>query len=103
LPYGRPSARLELGVGGPWDRPLRDREFVADFAAERLDLSEAKVVRVAGHAPADEARLGGHELDVRLVPGASDLGQVEHALVDASRQAGPRRSLPERLPSARSG
>ena len=51
----------------------RDRELVADLAAERPDLGEAQVMRVRGFPPADEARSGSDESDVGFVPVAPHL------------------------------
>ncbi len=62
----------------------RDREFVADLAAERADLSEAEVVRVARHSPANEAGPRSDELEVGLVAVAARLRDGQHALVDAA-------------------
>jgi hypothetical protein len=60
-----------------------DRELVADLAAERADLSEAEVVRVARLSPANEAGPRSDKLDVGLVPVAARLRDGQHALVDA--------------------
>ncbi len=62
----------------------RDREFVADLATERADLSEAEVVRVARLPPVNEAGPRSDELDVALVAVAARLRDGQHALVDAA-------------------
>jgi hypothetical protein len=60
----------------------RDRELIADLAAERPNLGEAQMVRVRGFAATDEAGPRGHELEVRLVPVAPGLGYAQDALID---------------------
>ncbi len=45
----------------------RDRELVADLAAERRCLGKAQVMGIGGAAAADEARLLGYRLDVVTV------------------------------------
>ena len=45
----------------------RDRELVADLAAERRCLGKAQVVSISGAAAADEAWLLGYRLDVVTV------------------------------------
>jgi hypothetical protein len=45
----------------------RDRELVADLAAERRCLGKAQVVGISGAAAADEAWLLGYQLDVVTV------------------------------------
>ena len=44
-----------------------DREFVADLEAETAGLRKAQMMGIAGLAPANEARLFGHEPQVGLV------------------------------------
>jgi hypothetical protein len=56
----------------------RDREFVADLAAERADLSEAEAVRVARFSLANEAGPRSDELDVGLVAVAARLHARGH-------------------------
>lgn len=46
----------------------RDSELVADFQPNGSGLGKAKVVRIAGLAPADRTRLGCHKFQVRLIP-----------------------------------
>jgi hypothetical protein len=63
----------------------RDREFIADLAAERTGLSEAQVVGIRGLAAAHETCLLGdiaQVLPVAIAPRGSDR---ENALVDAFR------------------
>src|SRR6476620_413632 len=48
-----------------------DREFVADLEAETAGLREPQMMGIAGLAPADEARLFGHEPQVGFVALAS--------------------------------
>ena len=45
----------------------RDRELVADLAAERRGLGKAQMMGIGGAAAADQARLLGHRLDVVTV------------------------------------
>ena len=45
----------------------RDSELVADFEAERSGLRKAKMMRVTGLPPADEAGLRGHKSQMSLV------------------------------------
>ena len=45
----------------------RDRELVADFAAERRCLGKAQMMGIGGTAAADEARLLGYRFDVVTV------------------------------------
>jgi hypothetical protein len=51
-PQGFVPRAVESAVMGAAER---DRELIADFAAERAALGKAQVVRVAGRAAADEA------------------------------------------------
>ena len=48
----------------------RDRELVADLAAERRRLGKAQMMGIGGAAAADEARLLGYRLDVVTVADA---------------------------------
>ena len=61
----------------------RDRELIADLAAERTGLHEAKVMGIRGLAAADKARLLGDEPKVLPVAIAARSGNREDALVDA--------------------
>lgn len=61
-----------------------DGEFVTDPAAERAPLGEAQMMRIAGCAAADQARLLGDIPDVLAIANAARLGQAEHAFVDAA-------------------
>src|SRR5215831_17398452 len=63
----------------------RDRELIADLAAERTGLREAEVVGVRGLAATDEARLLGDITKVLPVAIAPRGSHREHALVDALR------------------
>jgi hypothetical protein len=66
----------------------RDRELIADLAAERTWLGKSEVVGVRGLSAADEARLLGdiaQVLPVAIPPRRSD---GEDALVDALRLIG---------------
>ena len=45
----------------------RDRELVADLAAERRCLGKAQMMGIGGAAAADQARLLGYRLDVVTV------------------------------------
>ena len=73
----RSGVDLELPPPGPFIAAVvqltmvctaeRDGVLVADLAAERSRLGEAEVVRIARRAAADEAGLGGHEVQVVLV------------------------------------
>src|SRR5712692_9918241 len=59
LPPAEFAARaVEFPVVGAAEQ---DRELIADFAAERPNLGEAQVMRVAGFTPADEAGSRSHE------------------------------------------
>src|SRR6516162_9504661 len=63
----------------------RDREFIADLAAERTGLRKSEVVGVRGLAAAHETRLLGdiaQVLPVAIAPRRSDR---QNALVDALR------------------
>src|SRR5262249_27848244 len=62
-----------------------DYEFVAGFAAERPRLGIAKMMRVGGSAPADQACLAGDGAKVIPVAVAPRLGNRQQALVDAGR------------------
>jgi hypothetical protein len=61
----------------------RDRELVADLAAERTALGEAKVMGVAGCAAANQAGLLRDVFDMLAVTYAARLGESQNALVDA--------------------
>ena len=63
----------------------RDRELIADLAAERTGLREAEVVGVRGLAATDEARLLGDITKVFWVTIAPRSRSNEHAPVDAVR------------------
>jgi len=67
----------------------RDRELVADLAAEGAGLRVANMMGIAGLAAAHEARLQAHEVPVLLVAIAPRLTESEHAFID--RGDGPRR------------
>src|SRR6516225_165745 len=61
----------------------RDRELIADLAAERARLGESQVVGIRGLAAADEARLLGDITKVLPVAIATRGSDGEDALVDA--------------------
>ena len=61
----------------------RHGELVAHLAAQSTVLREAQMVGVCRPAPANQARLFSHELDVLLVTKAAWLRTGELALVDA--------------------
>jgi hypothetical protein len=62
----------------------RHGELIADLAAEGAALGEAKVVWIAGHTAADQARLLGNEADVLPIAEAARFGERQDGLVDAS-------------------
>ena len=53
----------------------RDGEFVADLEAETAGLRKPQMMGIAGLAPANEARLFGHEPQMGLVPQATRHGE----------------------------
>jgi len=59
-----------------------DREFVADFAAERTQLREPEMVRIAWLPSADEAWLQGDEVAVSLIAIAARFRYGQGTLVD---------------------
>ena len=61
----------------------RDSIFVADLLAEPPRLRKTQMVRVAGLAAADQARLYCHKAQVLFVSQPFGFGQGEHAFVDA--------------------
>src|SRR5215208_6281966 len=63
----------------------RHRKFVAHLAPKGPRLGKPEVVSVCRFAPANQARLRSHELQMRFVPHASGLGQCKDTLVDSSR------------------
>jgi len=65
----------------------RDRELIADLAAERARLGKSKVVGVRGLAATHETRLLGDIAKVLPVAIATRGGDREDALVDALRSA----------------
>ena len=69
----------------------RHGELVAGLAAERAMLREAKMMGICRPAPANQARLFGHEPDVLLVTKAPRLGVGQPALVDAIGNGRPGR------------
>lgn len=60
----------------------RDRELVADFAAERTALGETQVMSVTGYATAGQTRLLSDVLDVLAVTNPAGLRDGQNALVD---------------------
>ena len=65
----------------------RDRELIADLAAERARLGKSEVVGVRGLAAAHETRLLGDIVKVLPVAIATRGSDREDALVDALRLA----------------
>jgi hypothetical protein len=57
----------------------RDGKLVADLEAEAARLPEPQMMGIAGLAPANEARLFGHEPQVGLVTQATRHGDCQHA------------------------
>ena len=60
----------------------RHGEFIADFKAHRSRLGKAQMMRVTWLASADQTRLGGHELQMRLVAQPFGFAEGEFTLVD---------------------
>jgi hypothetical protein len=60
----------------------RHREFVTDLPAQRSALREAKVMSIRGLPSADQAGMGGHELDVLAIAQPARFRKREDALVD---------------------
>jgi hypothetical protein len=60
----------------------RNRELVADPAAQRPRLRKSQVMGVRWPASAQEARLRGYELEVRTITIAARFAQREDALID---------------------
>ena len=67
----------------------RDRELIADLAAEGAGLRKANMMGIAGLAPAHEARLQAYEVPMLLVAIAPWLTESEQAFIDLGD--GPRR------------
>ena len=85
-PGGFPPRRF---IAGTMDLAMmasaqRHREFVADLAAKRGMLGEAKMVRVRWFAAAHQAGLLGDKSKCCLVPNPARLRQCERTLVDAA-------------------
>jgi hypothetical protein len=88
------SERIELVLGPPRGliaAPVKravvqsaqwDRELVAHAAAERCGLRKAEVMGVGGPPAAEQARLQGHELEVRAVAVPARFGQAQVGFVD---------------------
>ena len=60
----------------------RHGEFIADFKAHRSRLGKAQMMRVTWLASADQTRLAGHELQMRLVAQPFGFAEGEFTLVD---------------------
>src|SRR5215472_10294333 len=60
----------------------RDRELVANLAAERRRLGKAQMMGIGGAAAADQARLLGYRLDVVTVTDPSSCRQRQDAFLD---------------------
>ena len=57
-------------------------EFVADLASHRAGLGEPQMVGVRRASPANQARLRGHELEMRLVTMPAGLADHKLAFLD---------------------
>lgn len=66
----------------------RDRELVADLAAEGGRLSAPEVMGIGGEPVAQQARLRGDEAKVLLVPMAGWLADRERTLIDPGGNCG---------------
>ena len=66
-----------------------NREFVADLEAETAGWRKPQMMGIAGLAPANEARLFGHEPQVGLVAQATRHGDCQYALVNAGADLVP--------------
>ena len=62
---------MDLAVVAP---AQRHGELVADFSPERAVLREPQMMGIGGSAPADQAGLLNHELDMVFVTEAARLG-----------------------------
>ena len=60
----------------------RDRELIADPAAQGLGLHESEVMGIARLPPAEKARLRRHELQMGAISVAPRFAQRQRALVD---------------------
>ena len=60
----------------------RHGEFIADLKAHRSRLGKAQMMRVTWLASADQTRLAGHELQMRLVAQPFGFAEGEFTLVD---------------------
>jgi len=63
-PDGFIAAAMHLAVMAP---AQRNRELVADLAAQRRCLGKAQMMGIGGAAAADQARLLGYRFDVVMV------------------------------------
>ena len=60
----------------------RDRELIADFAAEGAVLGKTQVMGFARDAPTDEARLPGHAPDMLTIADAAGFWEGKNGLID---------------------
>ena len=58
----------------------RHGEFITDFKAHRSRLGKAQMMRVTWLTPADQTRLAGHELQMRLVAQPFGFAEVSSLL-----------------------
>ena len=79
-PSGFVATAMDLTVVAP---AQRHSELVADFSSKCAVLREPQMMGIGGSAPADQAGLFNHELDVVFVTKAARLGISQTALVDA--------------------
>ena len=63
----------------------RNSEFIADLPAESAGLGKPKVMGVRGPAPAQNAGLGGHELQMCAIAIPARFAQCEGAFVDVPK------------------
>src|SRR4051812_12297808 len=78
-----PPSRL---VAGPMELPMmgsaeRHRKFVTDLATERHGLRKFQVMRIGRLAVAEQAGLGGNELQVLLVAATRRMSKRQSAAV----------------------
>ena len=64
------------------DTTQRDREFVTDLHADRSGLGEPQMMRVAGLAAADQARLLCHEFQMIFVADTTWLRKGKRTFVN---------------------
>ena len=64
------------------DPAQRHGEFVTHLQSHSLWLGEFEVVRVSRVSPTDQARLRGHEFEVRFIAQSTRFAERQLALVD---------------------